>query len=76
FSYVPGLIPIGVPVPGDTINSGQLDHTYNFIAAASDVWRLTADQQISFSGFYRNYALTLRSDFGDGLIQQSEERNV
>jgi hypothetical protein len=76
FSYVPGLIPIGVPVPGDTINSGQLDHTYNFVAAASDVWRLTADQQLSFSGFFRNYALTLRSDFGDGLIQQGEQRNV
>ncbi len=25
---------------------------------------------------YRNYALTLRSNFGDGLIQQSEKRNV
>jgi carboxypeptidase family protein len=76
FSYVPGLIPIDVRLPGDTINSGQLDHTYNFVAAASDVWRLTADQQLSFSGFFRNYALTLRSDFGDGLIQQSEQRNV
>jgi hypothetical protein len=40
------------------------------------VWRLTADQQISFSGFFRDYALTLRSDFGEGLIQQSEDRNV
>ncbi len=76
FSYVPGLIPIRLPVSGDTINSGQLDHTYNFVAAASDVWRLTANQQLSFSGFFRNYALTLRSDFGDGLIQQSEQRNV
>lgn len=76
FSYLPGLIPIGIPVPGDTINSGQLDHTNNFVAAASDMWRLTANQQLSFSGFVRNYALTLRSDFGKGLIQQSEKRNV
>jgi hypothetical protein len=29
-----------------------------------------------FSSFYRNYALTLRSAFGDGLIQQSETRNI
>jgi hypothetical protein len=75
-SYLPGLIPIGVAVPGDTINSGQLDHTYNLVAAASDVWRLTANRQLSFSGFFRNYALTLRSDFGEGLIQQGEKRNV
>jgi len=76
FSYQPGLIPIGVSVPGDTINSGQFDHTYNFVTAASDVWSLTANQQLSFSGFFRNYALALRSDFGDGLIEQSEKRNV
>jgi hypothetical protein len=76
FSYLPGLIPIGIAVPGDTINSGQLDHTYNFVAAASDVWSLTANRQLSFSGFLGNYALTLRSDFGDGLFQQSEKRNV
>src|SRR5262250_72117 len=37
---------------------------------------LTANQQLSFSGFFRNYALALRSDFGDGMIQQSEKRNV
>ena len=76
FSDLPGLIPIGVAVPGDTINSGQFDHTHNFVTAASDVWSLTANQQLSFSGFFRNYALALRSDFGDGMIQQSEKRNV
>ena len=76
FSYVPGLIPINVPVPGDTIDSRQLDHTYNFLAVATDNWKLSQQRQVSFSGFFRNYALTLRSDFGDGLIQQSETRNV
>jgi hypothetical protein len=29
-----------------------------------------------FSGFFRTYSLTLRSNFGDGLIQQSEFRTV
>jgi hypothetical protein len=43
---------------------------------ASDNWKLDEQRQFSFSGFFRNYALTLRSDFGDGLIQQSEKRNV
>ena len=76
FSYVPGLIPIGVPVPGDTIDSRQLDHTYNFLAVVTDNWKLSQQRQVSFSGFFRNYALTLRSNFGAGLIQQSETRNV
>jgi Carboxypeptidase regulatory-like domain len=66
-SYVPGLIPINVAVPGDTIDSRQLDYTR---------WKLSEQRQFTFSGFYRNYALTLRSNFGDGLIQQSERRNV
>ena len=76
FSYVPGLIPINVPVPGDTIDSRQLDHTHNFLGVVSDNWKLTQQRQLSFSGFFRNYALTLQSNFGDGLIQQSESRNV
>ena len=76
FSYVPGLIPISVPVPGDTIDNRQLDRTNNFLAAASDSWNLDAQKRFVFSSFVRQYALTLRSNFGDGLIQQSETRNV
>ncbi|HZD32272.1 MAG TPA: carboxypeptidase-like regulatory domain-containing protein, partial [Candidatus Angelobacter sp.] len=76
FSYVPGLIPIGVPVPGDTIDNRQRDITHTLLLIASDNWKLSQQRQFSFSGFYRNYALQLRSNFGDGLIQQSETRNV
>jgi hypothetical protein len=76
FSFVPGLIPIGFPVPNDTIDNRQLDRTRNFLALATDNWKLSQQKQLSFSGFFRNYALTLRSNFGDGLIQQSETRNV
>ena len=76
FSYVPGLIPVNVPVPGDTIDNRQLDRTHTVILIASDNWKLSEQRQLSFSGFYREYALTLRSNFGDGLIQQSENRNV
>ncbi len=76
FSQIPGLIPINVPVPGDTIDSGQLDRTHTAIVVATDNWNLSEQRQLSFSGFFRNYSLTLRSDFGDGLIQQSESRNV
>ena len=75
-SFIPGLIPIGVTVPGDTIDNRQLDYTRNFLALATDNWKLSEQRQLSFSGFFRNYALTLRSNFGDGLIQQSETRNV
>jgi hypothetical protein len=76
FSFVPGLIPIGFPVPNDTIDNHQLDRTHNFLVVATDNWKLTRQRQLLFSGFFRNYTLTLRSNFGDGLIQQSETRNV
>jgi len=76
FSYLPGLIPINTPVRGDTIDDHQRDVTHTMLAIVSDSWRLSQQQQFSFSGFDRNYALQLRSNFGDGLIQQSENRNV
>ncbi len=76
FSYLPGLIPIDTPVTGDTIDNRQRDITHTFLAIVSDNWKLSQQRQLSFSGFYRNYALQLRSNFGDGLIQQSENRNV
>ncbi len=76
FSHVPGLIPIDAPPPSDTIDKRQLDYTHNFLGIVTDNWKLSQQRQLSFSGFFRNYALTLRSNFGDGLIQQSETRNV
>jgi carboxypeptidase family protein len=76
FSYVPGLIPIEGNVPGDTIDNRQLDRTSNFLAAASDDWKLDERRQFTFAGFFRDYNLRLRSNFGDGLIQQSETRTV
>jgi Carboxypeptidase regulatory-like domain len=76
FSFVPGLIPIAVPVPGDTIDPRQQDRTHNTLAVASDTWQISTNQQLLFSGFFRTYGLQLRSNFGDGLIQQSEFRTV
>jgi hypothetical protein len=76
FSFVPGLIPINFPVQNETIDNRQLDRTHNFLLVATDNWKLDEQRQFSFSGFFRNYALALRSNFGDGLIQQSETRNV
>jgi hypothetical protein len=76
FSYIPGLIPIDTPVAGDTIDNRQRDITHSVLLAANDNWKLSQQRQFSFSGFYRNYALQLRSNFGNGLIQQSENRNV
>src|SRR5271167_1720935 len=75
-SDIPGLIPIDVPVPGDTIDNRQSDTTHNFLVVATDNWKWSEQKQFSFSGFLRNYTLELRSNFGDGLIQQSESRNV
>ncbi len=76
FSYIPGLIPINISVPGDSLDDRQLDRTHTAILIGNDNWKLDEQRQFSFSGFFRNYALQLRSNFGDGLIQQSETRNV
>jgi hypothetical protein len=75
-SFLPGLIPTAFPVRGDTIDSRQSDSTHNSLMVATDTWRLTGSQSLQFSGFFRTYSLDLRSNFGDGLIRQSEFRTV
>ena len=84
FSYVPGLTPIyplNPPNPnfsnlGDTIDPRQKDQTHTALVAVNDVWQLTGSQQLQLSGFFRTYNLSLDSDFGLGLIRQSEFRTV
>jgi hypothetical protein len=76
FAYQPGLIPIDVNVPGDTIDARQREETSNGSLILNDVWRLDNRQQLQFSGFYRYYTLDVRPNFGDGLIRQSEHRNA
>ncbi len=86
FSYVPGLIPINVFVPDDTVDRRQLDRTHTTILVASDTWRPNDRSQLTYSGFFRTYSLQLRSnfmpdftqslEFPGGLIQQSEFRTV
>jgi Carboxypeptidase regulatory-like domain len=84
FSYVPGLVPIFVansadanfPNRGDTIDPRQKDQTHTALAALNDAWQLSGSQQLQLSGFLRTYNLSLFSDFGQGLIRQSEFRTV
>jgi hypothetical protein len=76
FSYVPGLVPIAVANLHDTIDARQKDQTHTGLVALNDVWHLTSSQQLQLSGFLRTYNLSLYSDFGDGLIRQSEFRTV
>ena len=74
--HIDGLISIDIPVPRGTIDSRQRDITRTVLLVASDNGKLTQQREFSFSGLFRNYALQLRSNFGDGLIQQSGTRNV
>ncbi len=60
----------------DTIDPRQKDQTHSALIAANDVWKLGENQELQFSGFFRTYNLALYSDFGDGLIRQSEFRTV
>jgi hypothetical protein len=86
FSFVPGLIPINISVPDDTVDRRQQDYTHTTIFVASDTWRLNDQSQLTYSGFFRTYSLQLRSNFmpdftqsleyPGGLIQQSEFRTV
>jgi uncharacterized protein involved in tellurium resistance len=84
FSYVPGLVPIfpansadsNFPNYGDTIDPRQKDQTHTALIALNDVWQLSGSQQLQLSSFFRTYNLSLFSDFGQGLIRQSEFRTV
>jgi hypothetical protein len=60
----------------DTIDPRQKDQTHTALAALNDVWKLDDRQDLQFSGFFRTYNLSLFSDFGLGLIRQSEFRTV
>ena len=75
-SRIPGLVPIDVRVPGDTIDPRQSDRTHTSLWVASDTWQITQRKQIQLSGFFRTYSLDLASNFGDGLIRESEFRTV
>ena len=84
FSYVPGLVPIfaenqydnNFPNYGDTIDPRQKDQTHTALVAVNDAWQVSRNQQLQLSGFFRTYNLSLFSDFGQGLIRQSEFRTV
>ena len=75
-SKIPGLAPIDVANLHDTIDPRQRDQTHTGEAALNDVWHLTAASELQLSGFFRAYNLSLTSNFGDGLIRQSEFRTV
>ena len=86
FSHIAGLSPVyGFDVADtaagwtqypDTIDPRQKDQTHTALIALNDVWKAGRDQQLQFSGFFRTYNLSLFSDFGDGLIRQSEFRTA
>jgi hypothetical protein len=86
YGYVAGLRPISgfnavdaaagwVAYP-DTIDPRQKDQTHTALVALNDEWKLGANKEAELSGFFRTYNLSLYSDFGLGLIRQSEFRTV
>jgi len=75
-SKVPGLVPIDAAGSIDTIDSRQRDQTHTGELIANDVWHMGASSDLQLSGFFRTYNLALFSNFGDGLIRQSEFRTA
>jgi hypothetical protein len=76
-SHEGNLVPVGFGLQlGDTVDPRQQDQTHTSILAIDDRWKLRPNDELSFSGFFRTYNLSLYSNFGEGLIRQSEFRTV
>ena len=75
-SNIPGLVPIDVPNLHDTIDPRQRDQTHTGEIAPQRRLASHAAERLALSGFFRAYNLSLFSNFGDGLIRQSEFRTV
>jgi hypothetical protein len=75
-SRIPGLVPIDMRLLQDTIDPRQSDRAHTELFVGSDTWQLAEDHRLQFSGYFRTYGLSLFSNFGDGLIRQSEFRTV
>lgn len=76
-SHEGNLVPLGLGVQvNDTIDPRQQDQSHSGILAASDRWKTGIKDELNFSGFFRTFNLALFSNFGEGLIRQSEFRTV
>ncbi|HEY1257400.1 MAG TPA: carboxypeptidase-like regulatory domain-containing protein, partial [Terracidiphilus sp.] len=76
-SHEGNLVPIGYGRDlNDTLDARQKDQTHTVLLAADDRWKLGRRDEAAFSGFFRSYNLALFSNFGEGLIRQSEYRFV
>ena len=76
-SHEGNLVPTGFGVQvNDTVDRRQMDQTHTSLLAANDRWKAGHNDDVAFSGFFRTYNLALFSDFGEGLIRQSEFRTV
>jgi Carboxypeptidase regulatory-like domain len=76
-SHEGNLVPTGFGVQvNDTVDPRQQDQTHTFFLAANDQWKAAHNDELAFSGYFRTYNLTLFSNFGEGLIRQSEFRYV
>jgi hypothetical protein len=73
-SKIPGLVPVDIPNLHDTIDPRQRDQTHTVEFALNDRWKVATDSELQVSSFFRTYNLSLDSNFGDGLIRQSEFR--
>jgi hypothetical protein len=76
-SHEGNLVPIGYGQDlNDTLDPRQKDQTHTALVAVDDRWKLGSKDEVAFSGFARTYNLALFSNFGEGLIRQSEFRAV
>jgi hypothetical protein len=76
-SHEGNLVPLGYGQDlDDTLDPRQKDQTHTALLAADDRWKFGSKDEVALSGFGRTYNLGLFSNFGEGLIRQSEFRTV
>jgi hypothetical protein len=76
-SHEGNVVPLGLGKQlNDTVDARQQDQTHTAILAADDRWKFNPSDEIALSLFIRTYNLALFSNFGEGLIRQSEFRTV
>ncbi len=76
-SHQGNLVPLGEAIQlRDTIDPRQKEQTHSAIVAVNDRWKAGSRDDLSSSAFVRSYNLALYSNFGEGLIRQSEFRTA
>jgi hypothetical protein len=58
-SRIPGLVPIDLRLPSDTIDPRQSDRPHTELIVGSDSWAINERHALTLSGYFRSYGLRI-----------------